>query len=712
MDPTTVVIKQDTMETVEESRKRNYPFVAPEALELNQQIQQVQQVSSKSDMFQLPPGIITGMAESSRYTPMEEDSRAESPASQVVIEEKHAEVLGKNESQILKQKSYEQENMDTPQSWESDQNSNLNSDSEKHDLQADLNSLNFPSMNSEDFNDQSFDNSFGNLKSHHLSNESFPSEHIGMSNTSQSDASIVSQFLQNMSMALKQSDPMFSGKETILSKQMMSQSNTVPTTINNHLVMSAATQESQHSINTTEKSQTLEHSFLKEALTCPTASLANIHSLTSQCQPAALFIPKSENVCADMDMQIDNSLNGVNTTLEQKTEEVMDYNTVTSVNFNTQVTSIGYETSQSYKLSDMSQYNFTSSAPAYTFDNVAQSQQSRIQFSLADILTSLEARSTDRKPVMNIASGGMFSNPTLSKAQRVAERSNTFTHDSPSHQKTIMSTREQSHGNSQSPLPGSVERSLHHTTSQHGSLELKSPSQLQTDTITSVLQQMLSQNGESKQKPEPFAVSPQQQYQQQAECVNEYQQQNEHVNEQQFQQTTEHANEQQQYQQQQNEQVNGQQQLYHQQHLQQQNYQQPGQSQTFAQTQQHYNQTQDQQQQQLFQLLNQQTSKQQQQQTQSVLMSPPSNSQPAVSVIQPETCNSPSVASIPNQNPVAPQIIICNNPGPQGQFPQTQFGSPSIVIVPGQAGPNNQVENLLRSILGSMMQPPQQQQQL
>ena len=29
VDPATVVIKQDVMDTVEESRKRNYPFVAP-----------------------------------------------------------------------------------------------------------------------------------------------------------------------------------------------------------------------------------------------------------------------------------------------------------------------------------------------------------------------------------------------------------------------------------------------------------------------------------------------------------------------------------------------------------------------------------------------------------------------------------------------------------------------------------------------------------
>jgi hypothetical protein len=29
VDPTNVVIKQDVMDTIEESRKRNYPFVAP-----------------------------------------------------------------------------------------------------------------------------------------------------------------------------------------------------------------------------------------------------------------------------------------------------------------------------------------------------------------------------------------------------------------------------------------------------------------------------------------------------------------------------------------------------------------------------------------------------------------------------------------------------------------------------------------------------------
>jgi len=52
------------------------------------------------------------------------------------------------------------------------------------------------------------------------------------------------------------------------------------------------------------------------------------------------------------------------------------------------------------------------------------------------------------------------------------------------------------------------------------------------------------------------------------------------------------------------------------------------------------------------------------------------------------------VGSTGGSNPVAPQIIICNNPGvAQGlpnPVPQGQYGSPSIVIVPGQGGANNQ----------------------
>ncbi|XP_052816671.1 nuclear factor of activated T-cells 5-like isoform X4 [Mya arenaria] len=68
-------------------------------------------------------------------------------------------------------------------------------------------------------------------------------------------------------------------------------------------------------------------------------------------------------------------------------------------------------------------------------------------------------------------------------------------------------------------------------------------------------------------------------------------------------------------------------------------------------------------------------------------------------------------ASSAQSTPTAPQIIICNSspqgmPGTQGQF---GGGAPSIVIVPGQGGSNNNMESLLRSILGSMM--PQQQTQ-
>lgn len=355
-----------------------------EALELNQQIQQIQQVSSNSDMFQLPPGIISGMADNDRFSPMEQGSQEISPANEPAVDKEHIEDVGTDSTQTLEQKSYIQENMDTPQTWDTDQNTVLNTDSEKNELNVDLNSLNFPAMNSEEYSEQPMDNSYVHAKSPRLSNEGFPTEHIGITNSRHSETSIVSQFLQNMSMALKQSDPMLSGKETVLSKLMTPPNNTILTTMNSQMLMTTDTHHSQCGINTSEKSPTLEHSFLKEALTCPTASLANIHSLTSQCQPTALFVTKSENIHTPMDMQLDHSLISCSQTLGQKSEDVMEYNPSASVNLNSQTPCSVFGNTQSYTMADTTQFSSKSSSVDYTSDPTVQSQ-----FSPSHILTSL-----------------------------------------------------------------------------------------------------------------------------------------------------------------------------------------------------------------------------------------------------------------------------------------------------------------------------------
>lgn len=214
---------------------------------------------------------------------------------------------------------------------------------------------------------------------------------------------------------------------------------------------------------------------------------------------------------------------------------------------------------------------------------------------------------TEMKPIMNQASQ-ISSSIVHNTSQHIPAGSHSFTQESQSHHKTIMSTMEQSHGSTQFDLPASA----HHGSSQHVSLvqQLKSPAQGPSDSISTILQQMLSQTGITKHQQQTLAAPQQQQQQQQ-----QYQQQTEHVNEQQ--------------------------QFYQQQHFQQQ-----GQDETLAQTQQHYHQNQEQQQQQqqqqqealqqqLFQLVNQPQSQQQQLQSQPVLMMSASSSvQPTVTVKQ------------------------------------------------------------------------------
>lgn len=402
-----------------------------EALELNQQIQQV---SCNSDMFQLPPGIIAGMPESSTYTPenrsytpesssyipMEQGTVDVSGNSQSMTEEGYTDKLEKDvlrrNSFTLEQKTFEQENLDSAQSWDCKQKPDMFSTSEKSDTKIDLDNLHFPSMNTEEFEDHPIDHTiehpierFVHIKSSRLSNEGFPPDHIAITNNARSEDNIVSQFLQNISMALKQSDPMLCGTDAILSKMVATQTNTILTTANSHVLMASDTQHNQPDNAAAEKGQPAEHSFLKEALTCPPVSfdhsnLAVIHNtLTGQGQTTALFLPKSESGISEMDMQIGSGLMGSNQNItlhpnvtSTKSTKSMEFSAPTSVMSNTLdlgsavLRSTFVNSSIPFSLMEQAQFNGTNTASGYSPCAMGQSQQTEMPFSPSDVLNSFK----------------------------------------------------------------------------------------------------------------------------------------------------------------------------------------------------------------------------------------------------------------------------------------------------------------------------------
>ncbi|KAL4235336.1 regulation of calcineurin-NFAT signaling cascade [Mactra antiquata] len=737
-DPSNTVIKQDNMDIVEESRKRNYPFVAPEALELNQQIQQSQQVSNSSDMFQLPPGIISGMPETNPYTEMEQSNSLEpgtsNPSSTTPAPSKGytTDTLDEDVTN-LKQAGFGQENLEISHTttWNTKAEKDVYEDPEKSmDVNVN-NQLEYPSLNTEEFvEEDSMKPSYMRLKSPRLSKDGYSSDHIDL-NSSLSESNIVSQFLQNMSM-LKESDPMFCMNSSVSLSQKSLQANTILTTVNSQVLMTADTQN-QTSSGTfvgNNKEVSTVHSYLKEALTCPQVSLEhpNVGTLQQGMQTQTSFIPKSENSVSAMDVQVDNTT--VNNSQLQLDLHIND-NTCTSPQaIDADITS------------PPSAHSFTSPTSPYTLPQASQVQQTP-PFSPSHVLTSFSINQspiTESKPICSdvvnmtnfsqsneigtvhqapvdmgtahqapvdmgtahqapvdmgtahqapvdmgtahqapIDMGTAHQTPVFSQAFLQDTKTNQDSHNNPMSQ-TFLGL---SSPNIQMATPVSAVPSTPQVLSVNTVNQASNPSNTQSN-IDSVLQKLLA----------PMMTS-QQQQQTQPQFVLQQQQQAPVVS------TTPP--------------------IQHTQYQQQQNIQnvldlttqhQPS-PQLTSQQSQHIFVSHQQPQTQYQQPLFTQPQIQQLVSRQQLPTEVPPVMGSLSSVVAPTSVAVPSTIApaSSNQNPVAPQIIICNNAGPQGQLPQTQFNSPSIVIVPGQTGGNNQVENLLRSILGSMMQPQQQQQQ-
>ena len=169
-------------------------FLFSEALELNQQIQQVQQDSS-TEMFQLPPGVIPEVTQEPRnHVPMEEgSSHVGSSQSQPHPEPEYTEILEEHTDihETNHQHNY-QSTTDTENFLTNNlTNAAVNRDgSDNHQTLAPVSSKTSQLISSDNFSFQQ-------------SNLGLPkTENVFASNSSYSD-SIVSQFLENMSAALQ-----------------------------------------------------------------------------------------------------------------------------------------------------------------------------------------------------------------------------------------------------------------------------------------------------------------------------------------------------------------------------------------------------------------------------------------------------------------------------------------------------------------------------
>lgn len=294
-------------------------FYITEALELNQQILSSQQQgsnSNSSDMFQLPPGIISGVMSPTReqagtehgdFTPMEESSVAHNgtgtnhstpnlPTESFTVGTGGG--VSRKNSFSLNPSNFGQETLDSVHTPTLDSKpESMYTDVDKHETSLDLNVEPYAGSSS-DFPDQNImDSSFNHLKSeeqYHLNSYDIASS-VGQSHSSNN---IVSQFLQNM--ALKTSDPMFCGSQTVMSTRGLHANNTIMTSANSQLVMAADTQKST--------ATTVQGSLLKEVLTCPPASLDAygtypIHNAASN---STTFAAKVDTPgMMDMDVQID-----------------------------------------------------------------------------------------------------------------------------------------------------------------------------------------------------------------------------------------------------------------------------------------------------------------------------------------------------------------------------------------------------------------------
>lgn len=149
--------------------------IISEALELNQQIQQVQQESS-TEMFQLPPGVISESSTEERtHIPMEEENSSPT-AGQTQTQSEYSEML------------------------------NVQSENQQYNYQNTADTASYMTPNSENLEGSENNpvpvTADSSQTGTHSDNFSFQSSSLGAPNTSYSD-SIVSQFLANMTEALQ-----------------------------------------------------------------------------------------------------------------------------------------------------------------------------------------------------------------------------------------------------------------------------------------------------------------------------------------------------------------------------------------------------------------------------------------------------------------------------------------------------------------------------
>lgn len=594
-----VTVKTDVGTAEEsESRKRNYPFVAPETLELNQH---TQQAPTNSDLFQLPSGVLkdVSLQQTSDYTAMEQGCTSnvdDNPAdSKNVALANFASDLeqgtSKDDQFLLTHDKFEHVNLDSipVPLWSSKNADNAFDSSGKADTEFE--SINFNSMSSEDFPANALSSVHDLIKSHGLSADShglsadgFPLEDVDMLSqsvlTKAADGSIVSKFLQHM--ALKSSDPMIGGGAMLISQNKhQSQCNNIQS--DRDLLMVS---DKQGHIMEPEKSV----SYLKEDMACSSSSLesltfGNINTSVYNADQAC----SSECIVSlsDMDLQIDNVKNVFNFDYLQQPDNSDD----TSIRHNLNHSSL----KQSHPMEYVSVNNMAS------------------EIHVVDL--------TCGPKTLYLSPRTPFSNSTL-------PFSNSGPHYLPD---TVVSSTNVD----LLPSTQTVSANSHF-----------SP----TDVLTTF--NLIQQTHPSAV---PVAVYPQSQTQPAptASCQFPF-----------IAQALDHTGQ------------ASSQDMHH--------------SVQLPQSLHHKSQ---------------------------LSQAPATTTMPSVQLPTSSTPVGFSLGSQSTSNPLAPQIIICNSQMAHGfsnQLPAANFSSPSIVIMPGASGPDNRMENLLRSILGSMLQPQQQtpQQQM
>ena len=381
-------------------------YTIVEALELNQQIQQSQQQgsnSSSSDMFQLPPGIISGVTSpvqeplagptAAEFTPMEESSVTHSGTGtnhntpnltqeSFTIEADGA--VSRKNSFTLNQSSFGQESLDTVHTPILDSKvESMYTDPDKHENSLDLNVEPFAGSSS-DFTDQTImDTTFNQLKPE----EQFHVTSYDVATTvdqTESNTNIVSQFLQNM--ALKTSDPMLCGNQTLMSTRVL-QNNTIVTSASNQSVMAAEPRK-------TTSSSVTGGSLLKEVLTCPPASLEGFGTYTLQNthSNSTAFTPKVDSpALMDMDVQLDSLKSMLQSENEKQNQNnnTLGYHRSSKDSMDFSTGSLCQESAETIDLTrETSPGHVTQTVTPFSPEQIVPTQPSLSPFSPSEVLTT------------------------------------------------------------------------------------------------------------------------------------------------------------------------------------------------------------------------------------------------------------------------------------------------------------------------------------